>query len=231
MKRALLFLVCACLAFGAAPAVYAGVTNASACISTHIGPTVTKLPCDSAPDLNRYNIVTRVDVGVQCLDGDWNIWVLICNGSDSLGVAGMEYGIDYDGALGSGIDVNGWTLCADLEFPNPNYPDPGTGNIITWEPNFNCQNQNSEPFVPGSVIALGGVLNVSLYSPDQLTITPRPVTGFAKVADCNSAETNLTGLAPSHLGVAGFCMPGYNPCFAPTPVEETTWGRLKNQYQ
>jgi len=230
MKRALLVLICGCLVVGVAPAVYAGVTNASACISTHIGPSITKLPCDNQPSLNRFNIVTRVDVGVNCLDEDWNIWLLVCNGSDSLGIAGMEFGIDYDGALGSGMDVNAYTLCGDLEFPNPNFPDAGTGNIITWIPQTNCQDQNSEPFVAGSVIAIGGVLNVQLYSPDQLSITPRPVSGFAKVADCNSAETNITGLVPSHLGVAGFCMPGYNPCFAPTPVEDTTWGRLKGKY-
>lgn len=149
----------------------------------------------------------------------------------------MEFGINYDGLPGSGIDVDSWNMCADLEFPEgdgpgglPDWPESGTGTIITWNRLTNCQNISSEPYVPHTVVAIAGALNVWGYGPDQLSITPRPVSGFAKVANCRSAEDRIDGMVPSHLGIAGFCLPGYNPCGLPTPVESTTWGRVKQQY-
>jgi hypothetical protein len=68
-----------------------------------------------------------------------------------------------------------------------------------------------------------------------LRLTVRPVDGNAKVADCSASET----LVPSGLlGYVQFSASGTtqgcNPCIVdtcdPTPVEDTTWGSIKNLY-
>jgi len=167
---------------------------------------------------------------------DFDVWAVICNGSDSLGVRGGEWGIDYDGALGSGVDVNSWNYCTDgLEFPSDGWPGAGTGTIVTWT---SCQ--DVAPVAPNGdvlshqVVAVMGVFNVTTYGRSYMYVTPRPVTGFAKVADCGAAEDLISGNIPSQLGIGGFCQgaKGYNFCGVKSlaPTTETTWGALKSLY-
>ncbi len=244
MKRALVVLLFGCLTLGVASLAVADpdITNFQAAISVHVTPVVTKNVCTTnQPHPTSATMVTDVQDPNGCTGGlgssDYSIWILVCNANDSTGIAGMEFGISYDGAATSGIDVQNWSLCGDLDFPSggsdgqPTWPADGSGNIITWAYDTNCQQTLSEPYVPNTVVAIGGALNVSLYSPDLFSITPRPVSGFLKVANCHRAETNLTGVVPSHAGAASFCTGGsYNPCGAPTPAKETTWGKIKQQY-
>jgi hypothetical protein len=69
------------------------------------------------------------------------------------------------------------------------------------------------------------------YAPGQLSVTPGPVSGRLKVADCSAAETDLTDMFPSRLGIAGFGGAGsYRSCAAIVPVRATTWGRIKTQF-
>jgi hypothetical protein len=227
MSRATAIALTLVFCTGGVTLAFAGATNEPASIAFHISEPSQKAVCNVKPVLTAQTIVHRVDVGQNCTpDGTKWVWLLVCNASDSLGIAGMELGIEY----GDGIVMNGWTRCTDLEFPQFGWPASGTGNILTWNPGTNCQDQMSEPYVPGSVIAVAGAFSVTIYAPEQLISTPRPVSGRAKVADCNAAETDITDYFPSHLGIAGFCEPGYNPCNAPTPVRETSWGRIKAAY-
>lgn len=202
-------------------------------IAGHITPVISKGHCTTAkPTLTSSQLVVDVQEGTCSSGQEYTVWLFVCSGSDSVGIAGMEFGIDYNPLIGSGggVDVNSTVLCADLQFPSPAWPDAGSGIIITWDPDTNCQNTLSEPFVPRTVIAIGMAMNVSVYSPDQLFITPRPVSGRAKVADCNAAEYDVTE-SPYHtirrLGILGFCAPGWQLCEIGVPVESTTWGRLK----
>ena len=235
MKRALIgLLLGSVLTMGLSAIAVAGTENEQAAISVHVTPVITKLPCENQPHPVASTMVTEV----ACAPGsEYSVWILVCNASDSLGVAGLEFGITYDGMTGSGIDPTQWTLCADLEFPQGDgdgpeidWPNANSGTIITWDRLNNCQNTNSEPYVPRSVVAIAGVLNVWMYGADQFAITTRPVSGFAKVANCNAAEERIDQLVPSHLGMAGFCLPGYNPCGLPTATKSTTWGRVKQQF-
>ena len=120
MKRALIGLLLGCfMTMGLSAVALAGGDNARAAISVHITPMVTKLPCNSQPVRPRYTMVTET----TCYDPNgYSIWILVCNASDSTGIAGMEFGINYDGDLASGIDVDSWNLCADLEFPEGDGP-------------------------------------------------------------------------------------------------------------
>jgi hypothetical protein len=124
------------------------------------------------------------------------------------------------------VDVFSWTRCAALEFPggSPNpWPQPGSGNLITWDPTNDCQQT-----YPTSV----GYFYVAAYSPDTFQITPRPVDGEAKVAACDGAEVLLPG---DDLGSAVFssgakasgCSPCFVPCNEPIPATQTTWGAIK----
>lgn len=235
MKRALVAVLFGCMTLGFASLAFAG-NNIQAGIALHVGAWTQKNWCADAPALTNGSLnFDNVAPG-----GEYNVYLLVCNGSDRdlenpsplrTGVAGLQCGIEYNATQGLGVDVFGWHVCADLEFPQPGWPAAGTGNTITWVPSTNCQDVNSEPYVPGTVIAIAGVFEVSVYGPDFMAVTPRPVDGLAKVADCNAAEDDITYNTPSQLGIAGFGLPGYNPCGLPTPVENSTWGAIKKSYE
>ncbi len=231
MKRALIALLLGCVTMMlVVPVAFAGKEqNDAAAISLHIGPFVSKNHCDDAPALTAADMITEVN---DCGGTYYTMYLLICNVSDSLGVAGLQYGVNYDGVTASGVDIEAWYPCTDLEFSNDFFPDPGTGNLQTWDYTVNCQNTLSEPYVPRTVVAIAGVFTVVAYGPDLFTITPRPVDGRAKIGDCFGAEYDITDYVPSHLGVGAFCLPGmgYNPCGGPTPVEPATWGQIKQKY-
>ena len=254
MKRALLGLLVGCMTLGLASVVFAGA-NADAGVSLHItSPPVKATNCDTdAPDFKGaggQKIDTR---GLPCFQGqtgEFDVWVLVCNGSDSIGVAGVEFGIEYDGASGSGVDVDNWTVCADLDFSSGGFPSAGGGNIVTWNRVENCQDTNAELHgsgkdadgnkggkveVPNSVIAVAGVLRVSIYGSDVMEVTPNPTNGRMKVANCNAAEDDLTDAVVPRGGIAAFCsnFDGYNFCAggALAGAQETTWGNIKTLYK
>lgn len=253
MKRAFLGLLIMCLTMGLASVAVAG-ENAIAGISLHVTPLVTKAPCLNAPGFANGpgDIVTSEFPCPQAANQlrSVSVWLLVCNGSDSVGVAGMECGIEYNGALGRGVDVDQWLPCADLEFPVGGWPNPGGSNLITWDPGTNCQTMSSVPDTVYNhmVIAVAGVFNVTLYGKDEMHVTPRPVSGKATVADCAAVEDDITDAIPSQLGFATFCrgagskgggynfcqflepMAGLAPLYHGLPLEKTTWGRIKSTY-
>jgi len=232
------------MVFGLASVASAANDNSLAGIALHITTQVTKGPCpedipvDNSPDLTAGTIVQEV-FPAAC-DGltAYTVYVLVCNGSDrdpgfadvGTGVAGLEFGLTYGPQIA--IGGSGFNVCADQAFPHVNFPDSGTGNLIAWDSINNCQEVPSEPFVPQTVVALAGWMDVFASSPGVIAVTPRPVSGLAKVADCNSAETVVSDgvFGTEKLGQAGFCEPGHNPCDLATPVEETTWGSIKKQF-
>lgn len=179
-----------------------------------------------------------------------DVYLVVAKGLVTPGIAGMSCGIQYDNALGSGIDVFGWTLCADLEFTNGaatcppdlppcEWPIAGGGNRITWVMTTNCQRT---VYAPDGVHAVAGSFYLYAYSPDVFQITPNLNLQIPElaVADC-AASTTLFDLttndAMKRAGSVGFGpVEGYagcNPCIdncAPVPVKPTTWGRVKTQY-
>jgi len=231
MKRALLGLLVACTTLGLASVALAG-ENANAAISLHVTkPTTKAAQCGSFA--YRTDQTNPFDVkGQPCPHGlgAFDVWVVVCNGSDSVGIAGAEYGIAYDGALGSGADVESWRSCSDLEFPSDDWPASGSGNLQTYA---DCQVTDLYPTLTKAAFAVLGVLHVTAYGQDKLEITPRPVTGYLKVADCQAIEDDLTSAAVSRKGAATFCSnrQGYNFCkYGVLAGGQTTWGNLKNLY-
>jgi hypothetical protein len=164
-------------------------------------------------------------------------YLLVVNGSVAEGVAGVQCGIAFNPTVGAGVDVFGWTLCATLEFASTGWPQSGGGNLITWDSVTRCQTSGNAQL---GVVAVAGYFYMGAYSNDVMRVTPRPVDGFAKVANCGSVEDIPYGGAPTDaatpsttfLGAVGFGpgSVGINPCGRerPVPVENATWSGVKS---
>jgi len=206
-------------------------------ILVHVKSTTTKNACTfgsaGITDCNSGSIVTNGTITPLGGPGYYYFYLLVARGNLT-NLAGMQCGIAYQNNQSSnesdlaGIDIFGWTLCATLEFVTPGsnvWPRPGGGNLITWDSTNNCQTGE---------VAVAGYFYAAAYSADYFAITPRPVDGISKVANCNNTETNLV---QGDLGWAQFSTgavtPGCNPCAQicpPVAVETTTWGGIKSLF-
>ncbi len=148
-----------------------------------------------------------------------SVYVVVARADNTAGIAGVSCGVAVTGAVG----VFGWTLCADLDFPNGGWPGSGGGDRITWASVVNCQDT-----VLGTdgVHAVAGAFYVYAYGSGTIAITPNNAIPEFKVADCSAAESEVS----SGGGVVGFGSElGFNPCaLPPVPVEQTTWGSIKS---
>ena len=143
------------------------------------------------------------------------------------GTKGVALGVSYNAATSAGVDVSGWTSCADLEFPNE-WPAAGGGNVLTW---VECQTHS---VAPDGVHVVVGAFAIYAYSADRFQITKNNKLGSPalQVADCSGAQWDVD---PTFAGQVSFDAldPGCNPCITPcpVPVKEVTWGRIKNLYR
>jgi Calx-beta domain-containing protein/beta-propeller uncharacterized protein DUF5122 len=138
-------------------------------------------------------------------------YVLVTDGDATAGVAGAQFGIHYNPGSGMGVNIFSWTLCASLEFqsPTPMWPSSGGGNLLEWDSSTRCQ--RFEPGGAGTgVVTAAGYFYCTAYTPDTFTITPRPVDGYAKVADCSGNEDVLASWQLGSVGFGG--QSSYNPC-------------------
>jgi len=153
------------------------------------------------------------------------------------GISGVEFGITYDGSSQSGVDILSWTVCADgLEIASDNWPDSGSGNIITWivdrDTGEGCQEN-----VPGSpddgVTAIIGFFSLTAYSTDRLAVTPNRTVATPALQVTTCPEGIQYDINPNEqAGYVGFSSDlsekGLIPCVH--HVGETTWGRIKSTY-
>jgi hypothetical protein len=232
MKRALLTILMASIAIMSFGSIAFAGQNEQAAIAVHIAPWAKS----DDPCIEPYGPTSNHNIQEElCSAPDYWAYVLVCNGSDinpnnpgwpGSGVGGAEFGLQH-----AGLTITSTAFCSDQQFTEPGYPNSGTGILSAFDVINNCQSDQADIGVPNSVIAILEVHEVVASGPAQLVITPRPGSGFAKVADCGAAEDDITASVPSHLGIGGFCDTGYDPCFAPTPTEETTWGGVKSLFQ
>lgn len=232
MKRTListltLLLVCA-------PSCPEAGTQDQANLAFHVQSRASKSTwvCDSAnPNVQGLTCVQFVSEWPILSGAD--VYLLVTNADYDPGIAGLSCGIQFD----PGVATFGWSLCADLDFPNGSWPASGGGNRITWVASTNCQQYSPEPFIPYTVQAVTGSFYMYAYSDGQMTVTPN--NGLAipelKVADCSAAESDLSAFAIPWLSFGTNY--GFNPCFpckpnSPncSPVEQATWGRIKVSY-
>ena len=142
------------------------------------------------------------------------------------GTTGVSLGIAYNGTTHAGVDVTGWTSCADLEFPN-DWPNAGGGNVLTWS---GCQ---GTVINPDGIHAVVGAFSVYAYEPDMFFITPNfKALNALNVADCSGTQWDVHPLNVAKVtfgGVPAACNPCAYPCLN-DPVLPATWGKIKNKY-
>lgn len=203
------------------PSLAVAGQNPDAILALHIGTRTGKGLCQVSLPADCQSYVTdTIDSGF------FNLYLTVSN-YDTMGVAGLQFGIDYDNANGQGCDISGWTSCSDLEFSQNEWPQANSGTLMTWEYLDNCQG-DLDTFQP----VLAGVFEITAYGGDLFSIIPRPVDGKAKVADCLGAENDITDMNPSRLGSVSFGLSsGYNPCETQVPVRRTTWGGIKSLFE
>lgn len=181
--------------------------------------------CSDLRPISCSDPTAKITGGLQ----DYYAILCVFNGDPELGIQGLVFGLDYDGSSQSGVDITSWTLCADLEFPQDEWPNSDSGTVITWG--------DCEKTVPGDdldgVTAIAGFFTVTAYSTDRLKIVPRPGSGQGvdlKVADCDAAEYVLN--PNEQAGWVGFSSDlsekGNIPCVH--HVGKTTWGVIKSTY-
>jgi len=164
------------------------------------GASPTDIPC------SEYVTQGRIGVG-------YDVYVAVGDVTDQQGIASMLFGISYDGAPLSGVDIFSWNLCADgLEFPSATWPASGSGNMLTWILPSGCQDTE---LPPNGAHAVGGAFYVYAYSEDVLRITPHYAIGNPRIAysTCNLQEVTIPSTA---AGTVRFTpdgsTPGLNPC-------------------
>jgi len=229
-----LILPCLCLVLFAGTA-YAGAMPTPG-LGVHISAVVTKNTCGAAADfINPFEFNAQTNE-LSTPDGPFHfLYLIACNYGYEGGIGGVEFGVSYPGAydpsgLARPICVFQWTLCADLEFPSTGWPNSGGGNIITWSV-ANCGPES--PPDEYLIFKTVGFFYLGAYGISEFGVTPRPVTGRFKLANCDGVETDYTN-SWSTRGMAGFGFPTdwWWGCMSePLPTKDTTWGQVKNLYR
>ena len=131
-------------------------------------------------------------------------YVLITDFNQKEGIAGVQFGLSYDGASESGVDIESGHTCTLYEWPMDDWPASATGNLLTWDQAQDCQDK---PPIPVYFFYL------TSYTPDRMKIIPRGVDGLARVSICGYRNTgDMDDLPPEALGWADFGgESGYNP--------------------
>jgi hypothetical protein len=232
-KVAAAFLVAGPLLVSARPA---GATPTQPKLLVHVTSPTTKNACDAGGLTACEQAVTT---GI--LATDYYVHVLVEPGTEIRdsgdGIGGVQFGIRYQGVVDpvgnpttDGINIFSWTLCGTLEFasPQPAWPGPESGNLITWDTANNCR----------TTLTSAGYFYMAAYANAILCLRTRPVDMLAKVVTCQLQERLLGG--DGSFGAAAFNSvggaSGCNPCNTfdclpcrPDAVEPTTWSRIKSQ--
>ncbi len=146
------------------------------------------------------------------------VYLFVAQADSGDGVGGVALGIEGSQDVG----IFGWILCADEDVPSSGWPASGSGNRILWDTDANCQRT-----VLGTdgAHAMAGSFYVYAYGSATLTVVHHPTaTPPVETVSCNGVGR---AAAPgARIGFDGAL--GFNPCLAATPVQPSTWGRIKN---
>jgi len=163
-------------------------------------------PCNEGQD--------NLTVYSDSTSGSFDVYFLVLDGDSTDGISGAVFGIEYDGATGSGVDVNTWNLCATAEYPSEDWPGSGAGNTVTWSA---CQKTAAQGDNTGGVTAILGAAYISIYGTDTFAITrngtlQRP----PELAVSGCPGTDYIPY-PRNAGSVAFGLKygGYDPCKGP----------------
>jgi|GEM_PF-4048622 len=184
-----------------APGAAGAGANMNARFLVHLATPVSKNQCglvSNPPSCSQ--IETRGQVG-----NDYFAYVIISNVNSTAGLSSARFGITYDGAAASGVDVSSWTSCANgLEFPSAGWPAAGTGITVTWDVT-NCFHP---PIVNQFAMGVVGYFQVNASTPDEIRVTPNPTDNQAFVYDCAAIEDVIVSGTVIPFGWATFSTDG-----------------------
>lgn len=223
------------------PAITSAGPNTGASIGLHYYGSTRPVNQCSRPELNSHTVYTGAVLSFPAF-----VYVFVCNGAETPGIAGIEFGLQYQGGYNPDggalpIDIFEWHLCADAETPTPSWPNPGSGNRIVWS-SAHCQTHRTDGDDPSSVLGLAGYFYLSAYG-NQITtlrIDRHPSTQQAKILSCAGDEDVIAPISPggarASLGSLVFSSSGgsygTNPCLGPNiiPIQAITWSRVKGSH-
>jgi hypothetical protein len=199
----------------------------------HIVPAAPGMACANTP--TEYDdVVTHADA-VSAEGTPYYVYFLASprtlDGS-SAGITGIQAMLTYDHgeSPASGIAVWSWNHCAEMEFPQDNWPESGVGNTITWSKST-CQQKLLVPV---------GYLYIGAYSPAAMAVTGYSSTGLVKIANCDGAERVVEAGRQGWISIGGAtyagkvgtagCNPLVGSCTEPVRVRSVTWGHIKTLY-
>jgi hypothetical protein len=200
----------------------AAPTHHEPALLLHVTSPVTECACRGPTSIA--SVVTSADPSP---DGSVHQFVYLVLAPGSTGLLGFEAGIAYRPHRPDrpGLEIVSWHSCADLELPQPDWPDSASGNTFTWEV---CHLTD---------VAVGGYFEVIAHDAETMRATPHRQMAQVKWAACPSRGFDDV-IAASRLGWVSWggdavgldhdgCNPALGPCQGLTPVHPTTWGRMK----
>ncbi len=176
-------------------------------------------PCETLDGIGCSLYATGPDV----VFAQRRVYVVVARANPGAGVSGLQFGVEVSPTL----SVDGWSLCADEQFPVGGWPQSGGANVIAWDSDLNCQ---SDEVGTDGVHAVGGYFSLYAYGSGTMSITPDSTGNdpVLTVLDCAGEASDI--LIPG--GRVGFGeATGFNPCLAEVPVERSTWGRIKSGWE
>lgn len=183
-------------------------------ILLHAAAPTTKNRCAAGSLSDCGDAVTEADLSTSA--GPFTFVYLLAAPGKLTTTAGLQCGITYQGGYpggrldGTGIDIFSWQQCASLEFSTSGWPQPLSGNLITWDYVRACQVGDA---------AVAGYFYVGCYgAADDLQLIARPVDGQAGLVNCDVEVEYLPGSSLGRIRFsAGAVEPGCNPCDGPCP--------------
>lgn len=131
-------------------------------------------------------------------------------------LGGVTFGINYESDRLALVEAG---HCGDEVLNEDDWPQPGSGTAVTWE-----------PARTDHLVEVYWFAAYSRYgaSPTSFELMPHPIQGGWFVDDDNPSQIDeIAG-----YGALGFGMDGYLPCPAgPVPVEEQSWGNVKARFR
>lgn len=191
------------------PAHASNGPNPNACIALHLVPEESKGKKLCAPNTKGW---TELQVSGEINQRYW-AYVVVTDFDTDLGLTGIQFGIEYDAAPGKGVDILRWQKCSTLEFASKSWPEAGTGTLLTWDRNRECEKE--DPVVVGAFL-------VEAKTEGQLSLVARPVDGIAAVAACTASVTDvnqsISRIQTKNLGWVAFgSSKGHDPTVPASP--------------
>ena len=231
MKRMLVCLAVGAMVAAFAAPVFAGTLDLAR-VGLHIQGHNTKnwcttnapstFGCDAVAETSTMNTVAAVGVS-------YDMYIVVVDIPVAAGLQGIEFGISYDPVGASGLDAFGVVSCASLEVPGLGWPNAGGVATYTWT---TCQGTVDAGDPQGEMYQICASIYAYAYGPDTACIEKK-ASGVLGGTDCAATSSDLVPHFPLNAGCVDFGGgTGSHPCVQlVTPVEETTWGAIKSQFE